>query len=84
MPIAIIKIEEEGNDLVINDSVSVPKSQIIISKREDFCTFTFPKRYYSQDTKHMEDSFEIRWDVIQEPTATSNEDLFKELIKLKK
>ena len=80
----VIKIEEEGADLVINDSLSIPKADIIISKRDGFCTFTLPKRYYDSRTHRLNDTIEIFYNIIQDPSCTDNDNLFEELIKLKK
>ena len=80
----VIKIIEEGDDLVINDSLSIPKVDIIIAKREGFCTFTLPKRYYNSRTHRLNDTIEIYFNILQDPLATDNDDLFDELVKLKK
>ena len=80
----IIKIEEEGNDLVINDQFSIPKAAIIIAKRDGFCTLTLPRRYYKETSKSLDDTLEVYWNVLQDPSTTDNDDLFNELVKMKR
>ena len=84
MSFQVKKIVEEGGDLVINDSIMVPKSRIIIAKRDGFCTFTLPKRYYQEAESKFDDAVEIYFNILEDPLTTNNDDLFIELVKLKK
>lgn len=79
----ITVIDERGRDLIINDSISVPKDDVVIIKHETFCQLSFNKQYYSPEEDRLTDYLEVYWQTCTDPLTTSNEELFAELHKLK-
>lgn len=79
----VLTVEKSGRDIVINDSISIPKDDLIIMKRDGFCTITLPKAYYSETLKSLIDFIKIDPTIVQTPAVTDNDDLFDKLQKLK-
>jgi hypothetical protein len=81
-----IKIIKQGRDLVINDGVSIPKDHVLISidNERDSVIITLLKSEYSRETKVFENQIEFRYETCTDPVATSTEDLFDKISKLKR
>ena len=82
MPVITV-IDEQGRDLIINNTISVPKDKVTIIKHSDFCELRFDKLYYSAADKRLTDYLEVYWNTCTDPATTSNDELFEELHKLK-
>ena len=52
MPVITV-IDERGRDLIINNTISVPKDKVTIIKHGEFCELRFDKLYYSQVDKRL-------------------------------
>ena len=79
----ITVIDERGRDLIINNTISVPKDKVTIIKHNDFCELRFDKHYYSQVDDKLLNFLEVYYQTCTDPATTSNDELFQELHKLK-
>ena len=83
--IIITSIRRDGEDIVFNDSFSVPKDKITINKREeDFVTVHFDQQYYSDVSKRNQNFLDIHWQDVTDPAnVDSNDELFEKLVNMK-